>query len=118
MLRYDLAFLTGDQAEWIAKPLEHVRGPERQARSPTKRRLRWRTRVACTRPREVSAARYLRLSRPRNGRGLLCGGLGTHCGRPSSEICPKQKKSATATLEQSKDRAVEYGSALALAMSG
>jgi tetratricopeptide (TPR) repeat protein len=31
---------------------------------------------------------------------------------------PEAKKSATATLEQSKDRAVEYGSALALAMSG
>jgi tetratricopeptide (TPR) repeat protein len=31
---------------------------------------------------------------------------------------PEAKKSATAALEQSKDRAVEYGSALALAMSG
>jgi eukaryotic-like serine/threonine-protein kinase len=31
---------------------------------------------------------------------------------------PEAKKSATATLEQSQDRAVEYGSALALAMSG
>jgi DNA-binding winged helix-turn-helix (wHTH) protein/tetratricopeptide (TPR) repeat protein len=118
MLRYDLAFLTGDQA-----------GMDREAA-----RARARSGAASwISNKEAFALAYL--GRLRQARAVSARGVSEaeqsgqqeraalwRAGDAVREAffgnLPEAKKSATAALEQSKDRAVEYGSALALAMSG
>jgi tetratricopeptide (TPR) repeat protein len=92
MLRYDLAFLRGEQA---GMDREAARARARSGAASwisNKEAFALGYLGRLRQARKASAALYLRLSRPDNGRGRLCGGLGTQCGRPSSETCPKQKR--------------------------
>jgi DNA-binding winged helix-turn-helix (wHTH) protein/tetratricopeptide (TPR) repeat protein len=118
MLRYDLAFLRGEQAvmdreaarararsgaaSWISNKeafaLAYL-GRLRQARKASAR--------AVSEAEQTGQLERAALWRAGNAvREAFFGNL------------PEAKRSVTAALEQSKDRAVEYGSALALAISG
>ena len=118
MLRYDLAFLRGDQA---GMDREAARA---RARSGAASWISNKEAFALAylgrlhQAREVSARAVSEAEQTAQRERAALWGAGDAVREAFFGNLPEAKKSATATLEQSKDRAVEYGSALALAMSG
>jgi eukaryotic-like serine/threonine-protein kinase len=118
MLRYDLAFLTGDQAGMDREAARaHARsGAASSISNKEAFALAYMGRLH--QAREVSARAVSEAEQTAQRERAALWGAGDAVREAFFGNLPEAKKSATASLEQSKDRAVEYGSALALAMSG
>jgi hypothetical protein len=76
--------------ECNGRPLGLGEGPQGRVGSPTKRPLPWLTRAACNWLGACHAARSIRRSKRRNGRGRVCGKLERQSGRHVSGTLLKQ----------------------------
>jgi len=118
MLRYDLAFLRGDQA---GMDREAARARARSGAASwisNKEAFALAYSGRLRQAREVSAGAVSEAQQTGQRERAALWRAGDAVREAFFGNLPEAKKSATAALEQSKDRAVEYGSALALAMSG
>ena len=118
MLRYDIAFLKGDQAGMEREAALGPGNPERKTGSPTTRLLSWHIPVTCNRPGGCHSARWIWPDRRPSGRGPALYEAGAALWEAFFGNAPEARQSAMAALELSKDRDVEYGAAFALALSG
>ena len=118
MLQYDLAFLRGDQA---GMDREAARARARSGAASwisNKEAFALAYSGRLRQAREVSAGAVSEAQQTGQRERAALWRAGDAVREAFFGNLPEAKKSATAALEQSKDRAVEYGSALALAMSG
>jgi DNA-binding winged helix-turn-helix (wHTH) protein/tetratricopeptide (TPR) repeat protein len=118
MLRYDLAFLTGDQAGMDREAARARARPGAASWISNKEAFALAYLGRLHQAREVSARAVSEAEQNAQRERAALWGAGDAVREAFFGNLPEAKKRATATLEQSKDRAVEYGSALALAMSG
>jgi tetratricopeptide (TPR) repeat protein len=118
MLRYDLAFLRGDQAGMDREAARARARPGAVSWISNKEAFALAYFGRLHQAREVSARAVSEAEQNAQRERAALWGAGDAVREAFFGNLPEAKKSATATLEQSKDRAVEYGSALALAMSG
>ncbi len=118
MLRYDLAFLRGDQAGMDHETARARARPGAATWISNKEAFALAYLGRLHQAREVSARAVSEAEQNAQRERAALWGAGDAVREAFFGNLPKAKKRATATLEQSKDRAVEYGSALALAMSG
>ena len=118
MLRYDLAFLKDDQAGMDREAARARARPEAASWISNKEAFALAYLGRLHQAREMSARAVSEAAQNAQRERAALWGAGDAVREAFFGNLPEAKKSATAALEQSKDRAVEYGSALALAMSG
>ena len=118
MLRYDLAFLRGDQAGMDREAARARARPGAASWISNKEAFALAYLGRLRQAREVSARAVSEAEQTAQRERAALWGAGEAVREAFFGNLPKAKKRATAALEQSKDRAVEYGAALALAMSG
>jgi DNA-binding winged helix-turn-helix (wHTH) protein/tetratricopeptide (TPR) repeat protein len=118
MLRYDLAFLRGDQAGMDREAARARARPGAATWISNKEAFALAYLGRLHQAREVSARAVSEAEQTAQRERAALWRAGDAVREAFFGNLPEAKKSATAALEQSKDRAVEYGSALALAMSG
>jgi DNA-binding winged helix-turn-helix (wHTH) protein/tetratricopeptide (TPR) repeat protein len=118
MLRYDLAFLKDDQVGMDREAARARARPEAANWISNKEAFALAYLGRLHQAREMSARAVFEAAQNAQRERAALWGTGDAVREAFFGNLPEAKKSATAALEQSKDRAVEYGSALALAMSG
>src|ERR1700733_2298780 len=118
MLRYDLAFLTRDQAGMDREAARARARPGAASWISNKEAFALAYMGRLHQASEVSARAVSEAEQNAQRERAALWGAGDAVREAFFGNLPEAKKNATAALEQSKDRAVEYGSALALAISG
>jgi eukaryotic-like serine/threonine-protein kinase len=118
MLRYDLAFLRGDQAGMDREAARARARPGAATWISNKEAFALAYLGRLHQAREVSARAVSEAEQNAQRERAALWGAGDAVREAFFGNLPEAKKRATATLEQSRDLAVEYGSALALAISG